>query len=74
MTEVYLWLTPSEAREHHQALDELVETDDEQRHAHVSASDVQIEILVLNHFFAVPFGAHVRRREAPLEAHGSCRR
>ena len=42
----YLWLTPTEARELRDTLDQLLREKDYEGHHHVSAADFQTEITV----------------------------
>jgi hypothetical protein len=44
LSQVYVWLTPSEARELRDGLDDLVGRNDPSWHAHVSSADYETEI------------------------------
>ena len=47
VAEVYLWLTPSEASELRDVLEQLIAAHDDQRHEHVASADYQTEISVV---------------------------
>ena len=46
LSQVHLWLTPSEASELRDGLDDLVRRSDPSWHAHVSSSDYETEISI----------------------------
>jgi hypothetical protein len=46
LSNVYLWLTPDEAHELRDTIDQMVREDDPSWHGHVSSADYQTEVTV----------------------------